>query len=628
MIARSDTVLDEYQRPVPGALIYVYNIDGTAASLTSDGVTTLVQPIVTDEFGGYSYQANVGYYREDIWFGGKLRYQQNNIAVGSPGADLALRSDLAASTGALLVNWIASGTGAILRTVLNKLRDTVSVDDYGADPTGVADSLAAFNLAFATGKKLTLNEGTYVLSSYPTAPTGTMCIRGAGKGKTSLAIAHNGARALYFMPASVNNRIELSGFSLVADFASGPCPLGIEIAFPSTTSYPYSQVEIDVNFVSNLGNTTAPYAQTWGRGIRLANVWYPKLSVNGSSAPIPSDTGNTGFLEVTGGSFGMVGAEIDAVWYYGADGIRCSAYTEALKLSPGTEFVGVTKGVYVPATTPLGGAAATYRSAFMDLGYAHIAASSIGVDLDTVLDFKMERSVERWGTGTGWIGIKLNQVLYPKLHCRISGNGSGVSSTGIVATGGNCAHGIVTNVHFDNLDTQFTLDSSTSHWVMRSNVATGTTPDAFTIAGTNHDIEWFDTNGFNRRTLNGAAISGSVYSAVGELGKVNAAGVTYTAAEFLSDAIFRSGAATVSDTTPTAAQIVAAIPGAVVGTGKRITINNQNSGVLTLVAGTGVTLVGTTTVANAFARNYLIRITNATVGSEAVRLIGLQTGAI
>jgi hypothetical protein len=130
MIARSDTVLDEYERQVPGALVYVYNADGTAASLTSDGVTTLVQPIVTDEFGGYSYQANVGYYREDIWFGGKLRYQQNNIAIGSPGADLALRTDLAASTGSGLVEYQSGATGSAARTVASKLGDIDSVADF------------------------------------------------------------------------------------------------------------------------------------------------------------------------------------------------------------------------------------------------------------------------------------------------------------------------------------------------------------------------------------------------------------------------------------------------------------------------------------------------------------------
>lgn len=549
--------------------------------------------------------------------------------AGSVGAYL---KTLLGSTGSTLVGFLQNGTGAVARTAQDKLRETVSVTDFGADPTGVADSLAAFNLAFATGKAVVMPEGTFSLSAYPTATTGSFALSGAGKSRTTLLISHNGARGLYFTPASVNNRVELSGFTMQANFSTGPCPLGIEIAFPSASSYPYRQVSIDVDFRGNLA-VVSPWADTWGRGIRLTNVWYPLIRANGSSAPIAGDTGNTGFLEVTGGSYGMVGANISAVWYYGADFVRGSAYMEGIYFD-NCEAVGVTRGLYVPATTAVGGAAATYRAAFIFFRNSNIAAQSANFDLDNVLALKtVDNTNQRWAdaSATNWTGFKLNNVLYPQIiGGSISGNDAsgGITTLGISAAAGNSAHGIVSGVHFENLDTQFNLDSFTSHWTVRSNVATGSTPDVFVQAGTNHDIEWLNTGGFIQRSVNGLSFSGSVYSAVGELGKVNAAGVTYTAAEILSDAIFRSGAATVSDTTPTAAQIVAAIPGAVVGTGKRITINNQNSGVLTLVAGTGVTLVSTTSVTNATARNYLIRITNATPGSEAVRLIGLQTGSI
>jgi hypothetical protein len=58
------------------------------------------------------------------------------------------------------------------RTVALRLGDTVSVLDYGADPTGVADSLAAFNLARNavqtggdfTGGTIVIPKGTYKLS--------------------------------------------------------------------------------------------------------------------------------------------------------------------------------------------------------------------------------------------------------------------------------------------------------------------------------------------------------------------------------------------------------------------------------------------------------------------------------
>lgn len=104
----------------------------------------------------------------------------------------------------------------------------------------------------------------------------------------------------------------------------------------------------------------------------------------------------------------------------------------------------------------------------------------------------------------------------------------------------------------------------------------------------------------------------------------NAAGVTLTAANLLGGKILRSGAAAVSDTTPTAAQIIAALPFPAVGDCFDFEIRNSNSGTLTLVAGTGVTLEGTTTIATVFNRRYLAEVTSLT----AVTIHGMSTAAV
>lgn len=108
----------------------------------------------------------------------------------------------------------------------------------------------------------------------------------------------------------------------------------------------------------------------------------------------------------------------------------------------------------------------------------------------------------------------------------------------------------------------------------------------------------------------------------------NAAGVTWTAAQVLGGTILRSGAAAVSDTTPTAAALVAAFVGVSVGATRLLRVRNGNSGLLTILAGAGVTLEGTTTVTNAFTREYAVRFTNVTVGAEAVTLSGLLVAAV
>lgn len=84
---RQGQVRDEYDRAVPGASVYVYNSSGTDASITIDGTVPLTPPVSSDEFGVYSYYAADGIYREDVWYGAKLRSREI-LAIGS--ADTAL----------------------------------------------------------------------------------------------------------------------------------------------------------------------------------------------------------------------------------------------------------------------------------------------------------------------------------------------------------------------------------------------------------------------------------------------------------------------------------------------------------------------------------------------------------
>jgi hypothetical protein len=62
------------------------------------------------------------------------------------------------------VSFLQSGTGAVTRTVQSKLRDVVSVLDFGADPTGVADSTAAIQAAQQASKYVYVPPGDYSVS--------------------------------------------------------------------------------------------------------------------------------------------------------------------------------------------------------------------------------------------------------------------------------------------------------------------------------------------------------------------------------------------------------------------------------------------------------------------------------
>jgi hypothetical protein len=77
------------------------------------------------------------------------------------------------------INYTQGGTGSVSRTVTSKLQDSVSVLDFGADPTGVADSTAAFTNAIAASKSVVIPPGTYAITSVTTTGA-TVTIFGYG----------------------------------------------------------------------------------------------------------------------------------------------------------------------------------------------------------------------------------------------------------------------------------------------------------------------------------------------------------------------------------------------------------------------------------------------------------------
>jgi hypothetical protein len=80
-------------------------------------------------------------------------------------------AELAAASGATRVGFTEYGTGAVTRSVEARLRDSISVKDFGAVGNGVADDTAAFNRAVAANQAVVGGDisiptpGTYKLTS-------------------------------------------------------------------------------------------------------------------------------------------------------------------------------------------------------------------------------------------------------------------------------------------------------------------------------------------------------------------------------------------------------------------------------------------------------------------------------
>lgn len=102
-----------------------------------------------------------------------------------------VRTEFAATSGSSLVGFLQSGSGATARTVQAKLRDQVSVKDFGAVGDGVADDTAAFTAALAAADVVFVPSGTYavsqiVLTGSGSSPIYGKTIRGDGLGVSTI----------------------------------------------------------------------------------------------------------------------------------------------------------------------------------------------------------------------------------------------------------------------------------------------------------------------------------------------------------------------------------------------------------------------------------------------------------
>lgn len=113
------------------------------------------------------------------------------------GAGGALSTTLSASAGSSTVGTIAAGTGAVARTVEGKLRETVSVKDFGAVGDGVANDTAAIQAAINTARNVYFPAGTYLIASALTNANQTQ-IYGDGPEESIISVSGSGYDALTF----------------------------------------------------------------------------------------------------------------------------------------------------------------------------------------------------------------------------------------------------------------------------------------------------------------------------------------------------------------------------------------------------------------------------------------------
>jgi len=160
--------LNDSGRPLSGGKLYSYAAGTTTPQATytdSSGMTQRSNPIVLDAAGRIPGTGEVW-----ITVGAYYKFVLTT-ATGVPVGDWddVGYIDYSQPNGSSLFGFIQAGSGAVTRTAQSKMREVVSVADFGAVGDGVTDDSAAIQAALdyceSSGNYIWGNPGTYSITS-------------------------------------------------------------------------------------------------------------------------------------------------------------------------------------------------------------------------------------------------------------------------------------------------------------------------------------------------------------------------------------------------------------------------------------------------------------------------------
>lgn len=169
--------LDNAGNPLVGGKLYTYAAGTTTPLATytnAGGLTSNANPVILDSRGEADVWLGTSQYKfklttstdVEVWTVDNLNAADAvTLAAALSGAAAAM----AASNGSSLVGFIQPGTGAVATTVQTKLREWISVKDFGATGDGTTDDYTsivnAINQAISTHKDVFFPAGTYRITS-------------------------------------------------------------------------------------------------------------------------------------------------------------------------------------------------------------------------------------------------------------------------------------------------------------------------------------------------------------------------------------------------------------------------------------------------------------------------------
>ena len=399
-----DVVQSTTGRALPAATVTVYDSTNALATLYSDnGVTTKANPTTTNSDGEYWFYAVNGTYHLTIAAAGFSGDTRQGIVLFDPADPIAAED----------VSYTPAGTGAVVTTVQTKLRETVSVMDFGAKGDNSTDDTAAIqaalNSAVSQNKDLHVPAGTYILTSSITATSsGVDCISivGDGAGLSNL-----------FWPLAVTVGLDLTytdnyrspnivGLSLITSADS--LGTALKVMGPETASTTYLGPSVYDLSIHGADVTT----QGWSIGIEFYTCWYIELDrvtikgADGYLSPFAAAVGIklTSCQVIYASNFVIFHVEVGIL--DAASGV--ASHGEGFAFS-NFEIVGCTKGISLSADGIAPGT---------NIGPGHINSNEIGIEVANRYQMSIHDMLiyRTQSSAVTYIGLSLSNAMDCHIH--------------------------------------------------------------------------------------------------------------------------------------------------------------------------------------------------------------------
>lgn len=169
---------DANGNPLVGGKLYSYAAGTTTPLATYTGNTTTTantNPVILNSRGEAGVWLSSSYYKLKLTDSNDVEiWTVDNVGGFATMADLtaaiaALTASLASSSGSSMIGFIQAGTSAVATTAQTKMRETISVKDFGAVGDDVADDTtkiqAAINYANTIGGDVYFPAGIYKITN-------------------------------------------------------------------------------------------------------------------------------------------------------------------------------------------------------------------------------------------------------------------------------------------------------------------------------------------------------------------------------------------------------------------------------------------------------------------------------